>query len=107
MSDQSLKDILAAERAASERIAAAKAEAEKIRADAAGKVAAIDADASARIETARRQSQEKLANDIVSARDAGLAGTTAAVSALEKRFTGKKEDIISTLSSIVTGKETP
>lgn len=104
MSEQSLQDILRAEKEAAERLRRAQEDAETIRKSSAEKAAATEQEAAGAIESGRREAMVRLEADIKAASSEAAAEAHKTCAEWDKRFAECRESIISKLCDLISGK---
>jgi vacuolar-type H+-ATPase subunit H len=104
MTEISLHDVLKAEKDAGERIAKAHAEADRIRHQAEDRIAALDKEVNARIDTRRRERMAAVAAEIDADHKAALADAENAIAGWQARYNERCQGIISRIADILTGR---
>jgi vacuolar-type H+-ATPase subunit H len=104
MSEQSLQDILNAEKAAAERIAQADKSAEAIRKSGSERAAKIDADTAGQIESERRAAADRLSADISAGQKAAVASAEKDIAAWREKSNQRSNDIIERICRIIRGE---
>jgi uncharacterized protein YfiM (DUF2279 family) len=104
MSEQSLQDILKAEKEAADKLRKAQQDADSIRKSSTGKAAAVEAAAAATIESDRREAMTRLERDIESARIEAAADSRNTCAEWDRRHKERREAIISKLCDVISGK---
>jgi len=104
MSEQSLHDILMAEKAASEKIAESEKAAEQIRKAAAEQAASIDAETASKIDAQRKAALEKLAADVAAMEKNASRAAEESIALWRKRYAERSERIITQLCGLIRGE---
>jgi vacuolar-type H+-ATPase subunit H len=105
MSEQSLQDILSAEKAAGERISQAQAAADEIRKDAGGRATRMEADAVAEIESERRDSLVQLNRHVEEYRKEALEEAQRTVAQWRDRYKQRSGGVIDQICRMITGEQ--
>ena len=105
MSNQSLQDIIRAEKEAAERNRQAQEEADRIRKSGAQTAAEIDSQTAAQIDTQRREMLQRMHEEMAGFEKREVTQVKETIAAWQERYNQRREDITGRLCCLISGEK--